>query len=117
MSDSAKNRKEVIDLVTEATMSDRNRDYGDPEDNFQDIADFLNIYLADRLTGFITAIDVANIMILTKVARMRASPLKGDHMVDVAGYAVCGYACQQKAEAVIEEERGRGSPSTGGSGN
>jgi hypothetical protein len=94
-------REECLKQVREAVCSDRNRDYGDPEDNFLDIANILNVLLRDKLhpEHELHPTDIALIMITTKLARAKTSPYKLDHYVDMAGYAVCGYACVEKQHA------------------
>ena len=84
---SAEARKEILDEAIRITSADRNKDYGDPEDNFRMIADLWSTYL-DNVR--IEPHDVAAMMILMKVARITTSPSKPDHWVDVAGYAGCG---------------------------
>ena len=89
------NRTEFIQSVGEAILADRNIDYGDPKDNFQDTADIWNVHLRGRMLPGreLTAADVAALMIGVKLARMRTSPDKADHWVDIAGYAGCGVEC------------------------
>jgi hypothetical protein len=91
-------REKCLEQVREAVCSDRNRDYGEPEDNFLDIAIMWNTYLGKRVDG-LSATDVANLMVLTKVARAKTSPRKLDHYIDMAGYAACGFACVEKQDA------------------
>lgn len=79
-------REEIIKTVSECVLKDRQNTHGDPENNFQTIADFWNIY-----TGYkFTARDVSIMMILLKIARMKSSPNYLDNYVDAAGYAVIG---------------------------
>ena len=80
-------RREVIELVTQAVMSDRNQDYAPPEQNFQRIADLWNTYLDGR--SEVTPYDTSIMMVLVKVARVMQSPHLVDHLVDIAGYAAC----------------------------
>ena len=80
-------RQEVIELVTQAVMSDRNQDYTPPEQNFQRIADLWNVYLEGRTE--VTPYDTSIMMVLVKVARIMQSPHLVDHLVDIAGYAAC----------------------------
>lgn len=82
-------REEILDAAREAVMKDRNTDYGNPEDNFQDIANLWSSYLKPVVV--ITPHDVAVMMVLLKVSRLAKSPSKADHWVDIAGYAACGY--------------------------
>ena len=84
---SAEARQQTLDEAKLIVSTDRNKDYGDPEDNFQMIADLWSTYLGDIEIG---ALDVAAMMILMKTARTRTSPTKADHWVDMAGYAGCG---------------------------
>lgn len=78
----AEQRKDFLDKVEEIVCKDRNLMYGEPEDNFQKIAEFWSTY---RGVAF-TSQDVAMMMILLKVARGHQQ----DTYIDIAGYAVCG---------------------------
>ena len=60
--------------------------YGAPEDNFAIIADLWNNYLGNALTKFITPMDVAMMMTLLKIARIRSGTATRDSFVDAAGY-------------------------------
>lgn len=82
-----KKREEIVQKMCECIFKDRQNTYGKPENNFQIIADFWNIYLHNG-DAIITKQDVANMMLLLKVARMRSSPEHLDNYVDAAGYAV-----------------------------
>lgn len=68
---------------------ERPEQHGNPEDSFQIIADFWNVYL--RAGGIpdpnITAIDVAYLMILLKIARSLEGVYHDDNPKDIAGYA------------------------------
>ena len=96
---SRKSRADVLAEASDAVLKDRNADYGDPEDNFRDIAILWTAWMAatDRPVT-ITALDVAQMMIHVKQARMKTSPYKRDHHSDIAGYAACGYACAAQQE-------------------
>ena len=85
-------REATLKLAGEAVLADRNEEYGPPEDNFRDTAFLFTGYLkaAYGIEFDLTALDVANIMILLKMARLNTSPQKLDHYVDMAGYAACG---------------------------
>lgn len=85
----ASGRERVLALALEAVTKDRNIDYGNPEDNFADIAGLWNSYFQGK--SVISPTDVAVAMILMKVARIRTSPMNEDHWVDIAGYAACGF--------------------------
>lgn len=77
----------VLLTAEEAVCNDRNADYGDPEDNFDDIAKLWSAY---KGTTFNRS-DVAVLMMLVKIARMKTSPTVADHWIDIAGYAACGF--------------------------
>ena len=86
----ANGRQQIIDKMTAAVMSDRNRAYGEPEGNFGNIAAYWNIHLEARKPGPLTSLDVAIMMKLMKVARLSTNPTHVDSWVDSAGYAACG---------------------------
>lgn len=86
MSDKSILRREILDDAMFLTSNDRNKDYGDPADNFEATA---NMWSAYKGVVF-TAHDVAAMMILLKVSRLSCSPAKRDNWVDIAGYAALG---------------------------
>jgi hypothetical protein len=86
-------RAVVLDEARQCVLSDRNAAYGQPEDNFANIAALWNAYLAMR-SGPLVAVDVAQLMILMKIARLSTNPAHKDSWVDVAGYSACGYRCE-----------------------
>lgn len=79
-------RKEILNEVENIVCKDRNEQYGEPEDNFKHIAEFWSTYLEHE----IVSTDVANMMILFKVARNMHMNPKLDNFIDIAGYAACG---------------------------
>lgn len=91
--------REAIDIV----CSDRNLQYGEPEDNFSIIGELWSVYLnakrvapTDRIE--LTAKDASDMLILFKVARsVTATTPKRDTYVDIAGYAACSGAFIDKA--------------------
>lgn len=62
---------------------ERQDSYGNPEDSFRLIADYWSAYLKVELS----AVDVAHMMMLLKIARMSGQEPKKDNYVDLAGYA------------------------------
>jgi len=73
------------------SVYDRSDIYGKPEDSFRTIAEMWNSYLsAEEIDPNITPHDVANMMILLKVARNAGGNYHKDNWVDIAGYAECG---------------------------
>jgi hypothetical protein len=73
--------------ATQYVTKDRAATHGDAENNFQRIAELWNAYMD---TDDITAIDVAVMLTLLKVARIRSNPTHADNWIDIAGYAACG---------------------------
>ena len=93
------NRADILETAKEIVTSDRNNQYGEPEDNFDTIAYLWNAYLAGKHSDgeAITAKDVALMMVLFKVGRILTSTtVKEDSYIDAAGYIACGYECAQK---------------------
>lgn len=76
-------RAEILDAAKECVCRRKN-DYGKPENNFERIAKLWNAYTDSSFT----AKDVAIMMALLKVARIRGGH-KDDNFVDMAGYAAC----------------------------
>lgn len=87
------NRQEILEEAIKCVTKDRNATHGEPEDNFNTIAAYWNVYLHStgyRLKGDLNAKDIAAMMILMKMSRIATSPEQPDHWVDIAGYAACG---------------------------
>ena len=96
------NRPEILDRAKQCVCGFREQDYGSPERNFELIADLWNDYLDyDELfkkgedgeyhrAGYISSTDVAMLMALLKIARIKNGGGTGDSFVDLAGYAACG---------------------------
>ena len=94
-------RKECLDKAAECVLKDRAAEYGKVENNFERIADLWEAYLHAP----ISALDVAMMMALLKVARAKANPAHADSFVDLAGYAACGAECANgKGQAEGGEE-------------
>lgn len=87
-------REEILNAAKQCVCHDRNEQYGEPENNFAVIARFWQEYIfgATGKTFNLTAFDVANMMVLFKVARAATAGANAnaDSFVDMAGYAACG---------------------------
>jgi hypothetical protein len=85
------NKAELLDAA-KAAVADRGLDYGSPEDNFGRIADLWEVHLRNRKhqSARLTAADVAQMMVLIKIARLQNTPNHLDSWTDIAGYAACG---------------------------
>ena len=79
-------RKQVLRRAEECVCGQRESDYGRPEDNFETIARLWSAYLKGK--SFILPQDVAIMMCLLKIARIKAGGTE-DSYVDLAGYAAC----------------------------
>ena len=76
-------RDEILKEAMKVINNDRNADYGDARENFENTAKLWSAY-----TGYeIGHIDVAVMMVLLKISRIRVSPDKADHWVDICGYS------------------------------
>lgn len=84
------NRAECLQEAERIVCNDREDTYGAPEDNFELISEFWTSYLSRK--EHLTESDIANMMILLKVARAATGKFKADNYVDIAGYAAC--ACE-----------------------
>ena len=79
-------RREILAMAEKCVCGDREQDYGSPEDNFGRIAKMWEGYL-----GYpVSAVDVAAMLGLLKIARIASGHAKEDNWVDLAGYAACG---------------------------
>lgn len=79
-------RAETLDRAKQCVCGQRENEYGSPEDNFRSIAALWSVY---KNTDF-TATDVAMMMALLKIARIKTGTATEDSFVDLAGYAACG---------------------------
>lgn len=94
-------RAQILNEAAELIVGDRNKAYGDPEENHQQIADYWTTYLGYPIKAY----DVANMMALLKMARSRTS-YKRDTYVDLAGYAaIAGELHRNAAERAALSER------------
>lgn len=80
--------KTILQEAHGLIYGNREADYGDPNKNLQDIANFWTSYLAGK-HGAEFAVDkedVCQLMVLLKMARGFNGPKKRDTIVDQAGY-------------------------------
>lgn len=76
--------KETLETALELVTGDRAEQHGDMHDTHKIAADLWNAYIGD---GVLTAEDVALMLALIKIARMRYGSENDDNYVDLAGYA------------------------------
>ena len=79
-------RAEILHEAEHCICGQREQDYGSPESNFEIIA---NLW-TDYLDAEVSALAVAMMMCLLKIARIKNGGGTGDSFVDLAGYAACG---------------------------
>lgn len=77
------NRAEILDTARKYVTRDRAATHGEAEDTFGRIA---ALWSAD-LGIEITALDVARLMVLLKMARAKTNAAHTDNWIDAAGYA------------------------------
>jgi len=91
-------RGKILKEAESIVNGKRNKDYGDPYDDFTTTAELWQTYL-ERITARRGSLalephDVAAMMMLLKVARLTWSPEEKDHWQDAIGYASLGWECQ-----------------------
>lgn len=87
-------RGNILDAAKQCVTSDRESQYGSPEDNFKQIAELWKVYLKGRCVSedadiCILPEDVAVMMTLLKIARIKTGTFKEDSFVDACGYLAC----------------------------
>ena len=82
-------RKECLEQAMGCVLRDRNNAYGGPEDSFGMIAGMWTAYLGVA----VDKVDVAMMMGMLKMARIRGNKHYGDGYIDLAGYAACAAEC------------------------
>lgn len=96
-------RAELLNEAREIVTKDRNKSYGEPDEDFQRIAaiasamGFRVLKTVQREDGdtseFVPLVgsDVSRFMIALKLSRLAWMPMHHDSWLDIAGYAACGY--------------------------
>lgn len=83
-------RADILKAAERCVCTDRNQQYGEPEDNFRIIAALWNVYLFGRgAKTQLNPADVGAMMALFKLGRIATGGNKADNFVDLAGYAAC----------------------------
>ena len=78
-------RTEIWEAAAFCVNGQRQQDYGSPENSFNLIAKLWSAYTGHEYT----AVDVAMMMALLKMARIKGGRATEDSFVDLAGYAAC----------------------------
>lgn len=93
-------RAEILDKAKMCVCGHREKEYGSPENNFKTIARFWSAYKDQPFT----AEDVAVMMALLKIARIKTGTGTEDSFVDLAGYAACGAELAESGEPARHEK-------------
>lgn len=91
------NRADILDTAKGYVTQDRNVTHGEPEETFGLIAAYWSAHLGIA----VSETDVAALMTLFKLARLKANPTNPENWVDGCGYLACGgeIAAQQARSA------------------
>ena len=79
-------RSKILDTAKTYVTEDRAAQHGDVKRNFGLIA----TYWSAHLDVNVTASDVAVMMTLLKLARLRSNPYNPENWIDGCGYLACG---------------------------
>ena len=85
-------KNDILDKAKTIINGERRGTYGEAEDSFSIIAQMWTAYLGKEIKSE----DVANMMILMKVARNSSGVYKDDNWIDICGYAALGGEIQSK---------------------
>jgi len=89
------NRKQILEVATKCVCGERQDQYGSPKDNFDVIAKLWTDYIG----ATITATDVAMMLCLLKIARIKTGSATEDSFVDLAGYVALGAEVEECSKA------------------
>lgn len=90
-------RRAILEEAADLVDGDRNAQYGDPRQDFRRTAELWTSYLDGKTE--LDLHDVAAMMALLKLSRIRWSPEKRDSWADLAGYAACGWDCARPEDS------------------
>jgi len=79
-------RSEILDTAKEYVTKDRASEHGDMESNLTTIAELWGVYLGRHVDPS----DVAVMMTMLKIARIKSNPTNPDNWIDGCGYMACG---------------------------
>lgn len=79
------NRPEILEAAKKCVCGEREQEYGTPENNFALVANLWTAYMGN----YYSPVDVAMMMALLKIARIKTGGGTEDSFVDLAGYAAC----------------------------
>ena len=83
-------RRKVLEEAVKCVCKDREGQYGSPENSFNEIAKLWTVWLGIRVTPR----DVAVMMTMLKIARIKTGHFKEDSYIDACGYLACAAEIQ-----------------------
>lgn len=86
-------RASILEQAKKLVTENRNKSYGEPENNFKRIASLWNSYLQGKHSEWqfdLDPSDVAIMMVLMKIARLEENTENWDSWLDAIGYLACG---------------------------
>jgi len=79
-------RTGILNQAEQYVTKDRAATHGNMEDNFREIAELWTQYTERTFSS----LDVAVMMTLLKIARLKSNPDNADNWIDACGYLACG---------------------------
>jgi hypothetical protein len=80
------NREEILQTAMKYVTKDRDATHGDAEDNFDNVSDLWSWWMHGREICTVNGFDIAMMMTLFKIARIKGNPDHVDSYIDGAGY-------------------------------
>lgn len=82
---------EICACAAALVGGDRDRSHGEKQKNHQNVATLWSAYLSIRRDpdAPISALDVAHLMVLLKMARTQLGAFNADDWIDMVGYSAC----------------------------
>lgn len=85
-------QSDLLHEIAEIVAGNRNKDYGPPSVNLDNrTAELWNAYCNVKPNAAFDGIDVCNMMILLKMARVMENKYIKDNYADIAGYAAAAW--------------------------
>ena len=101
----APTRRSILSTASEIISKDRAATHGEAENSFQTIADYWSVYLSKEFKHNVTLtpLQVAQLMVLFKVARAHNNPAHLDNWIDQAGYTALAGEIAMKPSTTTNE--------------
>jgi hypothetical protein len=98
-------RATILLEAARCILTDRNSLYGDPEDNFANIAPYNTAWLRPKLKDgeVVDEVDVALLTAGVKLGRLHTDKYVRDTWVDLVGYIACAFRCSELSRQAEEK--------------